>query len=214
MSYRTWLFVLLAVFYATIFVDPSLGFSVTSSSLDAQMSPWHMGTWLLAIFAYLLPLWISDPYTFRDRRAGLVRRFFGFAVDFHVCFMLTAIPLVALTLLSASVQTGEFRWHMEQTLANTWAASFGFMFSVACLISLLAAPLAMNRRSVGQVAFGYGLKAANQLQFFRACGRLVIGFLTMCSGWISVPMAATREDRRMWHDQMYDVYPLEVGDTL
>jgi hypothetical protein len=83
---------LFAAMYVTAVIDPALEFGSSSGVSRAVMSPYHLLTWSLAGCIYLLPFVAKDPGEFTSRRAGLLRRFAGFVLDFHVAFFLVAVP--------------------------------------------------------------------------------------------------------------------------
>jgi hypothetical protein len=212
MSYRILTVFLFAAMYATALIDPPLGFSGSSGVSRAAMSPYHLLTWGFAACMYFLPFAVKDPGEFRDRRAGLIRRFAGFVVDFHVAFILVGVPLVMVILTISYVADGTFSWSVERTeSAADWLA---FLSAIPTFVLLLSLPLSRNRRSPGQVTLGYGLKLEERLSLGRACRRTIVGYLSLCAVWLTGPLAAARDDRRMWHDRMYGVHPLEVRTAL
>ena len=84
--------------YVTVFIDPVLGLTSGTGGTRAAMSPYHLVTWVLAVCVYLLPFVVVDRSYFTGRRAGLLRRFVGFALDFHLAAFLVTIPPIALVL--------------------------------------------------------------------------------------------------------------------
>ena len=199
MSYRILIAAAFLPLYASAFIDPVLAFESGSSWLSVAMSPWNIATWLLALVLLLVPLCLGDPYPYTNRRAGLIRRFFGFALDFHVAFFLVAVPAVVIVLLTEFIQTGVFQWRIERSSTSSWIIMM-FFVEVLCLVIALSVPMWKVKRSAGQIVLGYGLKAETPMPLGRACRRTLMGYLTMCAFLISGPKAAKREDRRMWHD--------------
>jgi len=165
------------------------------------------------VCVYLLPFVVVDRSHFTGRRAGLLRRFVGFALDFHLAAFLVTIPPIALVLAINYSENGVFSWRVANSESATSWVDLCFFLSAVGLVVLLSLPLSRNRRSPGQVVLGYGLKPEHTLSLGRACRRTLVGYLTLCVGWLSGPLAASRDDRRMWHDRMYGVHPLEVSSA-
>ena len=217
MKYRTVLLVAIALFYASFLGGGAFNFSYSSSSHDSvrvvmKSTPMHVAAWFVALVAYSLPFVLRDRLSWSDYRAGLVRRFFGFAIDFHICFVLATVPFTLVALGLESQSTGEFVWSFdrdERIESDVFIMPL-FFATTAILLVLLSLPLAREKRSVGATALGYGLRAENPISLFASCRRTLFGFFTMAAGIMSIPTAAKRDDRRMWHDLSSNVHPVEV----
>lgn len=212
MSYRFLTIILFVGMCVTTFIGSGLEVGYGSEVARAAMSPIYLLSWALSAGVYLLPLLRADPGSFTPRPV-LLRRLFGFTMDFCVAHILISVPLTMLVLTIGYLERGVFDWYVELSEpASSWLQIF-IHLSGAGLVVLLSLPLSLNRRSPGQVMLGYGLKLEQRLSLGQSCRRALVGFLSLCMLWLSGPIAARRDDRRMWHDRMYGVHPLEVRDA-
>jgi hypothetical protein len=197
-------------------VNPYTGISIHSSADEyyfyAAMRPWDVLLWMLAVGAYYSSINIPDAFVYTNEPAGLIRRFIGFSLDFFVALIIMFVPVSLLSLALELLQAGSFLWvveRLEQRRSDTWLIAV-FLLAVIGLVLALSVPLSKRRRSAGAIVLGYGLQSATSISLRVACNRTVLGFFVLCLGWISIPIAAFRRDRRMWHDAYYDVFPLKV----
>ncbi|MEL7450899.1 MAG: RDD family protein [Pseudomonadota bacterium] len=216
MKYRTVSTIAVLLFYVPFLSAEPLGFSYSGSggsvNVLVESAPVHVAQWFIALAAYCLPFFLRDPSSWSASPAGLVRRCCGFVIDFHICFSLTVVPFTLLAVGVEYLSTGDFVWSFERS-ESIEADAFLMPLGAATLVALLALlsfPLARQQRSVGATVLGYGLRADKPVSLWASCCRTLYGFWTLAAGILSVPSAARRDDRRLWHDLAYDVYPLKV----
>lgn len=164
----------------------------------------------LAIWFITLAVWLAAagnhaPPPTDSRPAGLSRRFLAFLIDIVVCFALVLVPVTLAVLLLEFVQTGDFSWYVERREARSTDV-FVFIGGFASFLGgvvLYAVPAWRGRQSPGGVVFGVYLRSPAPVSLWRAVSRACFGYVTICTAFISVPMALMRRDRRMWHDLFF-----------
>jgi len=126
--------------------------------------------------------------------------------------VLATIPFTLVALGLEYQYSGEFVWSFErdERIESDAFLTPMFLATVAVILILLSLPLAREKRSVGATALRYGLRADNPISLLASCCRTLFGFFTLAAGILSIPAAAKRDDRRMWHDLSSNVNPLEV----
>lgn len=145
--------------------------------------------------------------------ARLWRRGVAFAIDVATIGF-AFMPLLAIVAVFVEyLATGELRWHFHRTSREPRdiVNELGVSGLLAGLLLLVAWPPSKGKQSVGQFLMGIVvLPGTRGLPLVKSVLRALLGYLTLCCGIVSVPMAFSRKDKRMWHDRAFDTYPFEV----
>ncbi len=185
------------------------GLSMTSSSegysFNAALQWQDAASALIAVVLFVASL-RGKCHVATDRPAGLFRRLVSFLVDFFVNLSILILPATFLVLLLESTYVSEFAWVIERETrrpSDSWISVLLAMTMIAMVV-LFALPISRSRQSVGGVLTNTRVLAQKPTPLFRSTRRTILGYITLCAGLISIPMALSRKDRRMWHDLYYD----------
>ena len=180
---------------------------------EAKLAPASALTFAAALAVYLLAFLRPDKYVPLYQCAGLKQRFGAFCIDFMLCVSLTAPPLTLIALGIEGLATGQFSLAVERDyrMGHDWIAGNLVAITMIVLLVLFSLPLSKCRRSAGAVICGYAIRSNEPIELRSACGRTLLGFITLCAMIISVPMALQRQDKRMWHDLAFDTRATMVG---
>ena len=172
----------------------------------AQVTPAALAASVAALIVYLVALTGSDRYAASSDVAGLLRRFGAFLLDFLLCGLLVIPVSASLALLLEGAVTGAFAFSVrrDEALPHDIAGHALVLVNMVVVLVLFALPLARQRRSAGAILCNLSVVPAAPLGLERACLRTLLGFVTLAAALISVPMALSRADKRLWHDLAFD----------
>jgi uncharacterized RDD family membrane protein YckC len=175
------------------------------STFDAASNPIALIVSLVLAGAYMWILQVDSGSERQYVTAGLWRRLGAFLVDFILAMLIFSPWLSLMVLLIESSNTGIFTWSVHRdylengdTLLTLVCVAVGFLFCLA----YFSIPVYFVRQSPGAALLGIGLRYAPQKapSFWRAIGRVVLGYIAIC-GWIfSIPLALKDPEKKMWHD--------------
>ena len=219
-SIRTTITIGVIAMLGIVFLGPEMRLGIQAGSgeylYEAKLAPTSALAFVVALAVYLMALRRPDNYVPQDYSAGLMQRFGAFFIDFTLCLILAVVPTTFVAIALEGFATGRFSLEIERDFrAGHDPIVWGLMpISMIILLALLSLPLTKGRRSAGTVVTGYSIRTDAPIGLGSACGRTLLGFITLCGMFLSVPMALMREDKKLWHDLAFNTRAVKVRAPL
>ncbi|WP_420346385.1 RDD family protein [Pelagibius sp.] len=174
--------------------------------LEVSYHPAHIVSWLFGTAAFFLPRVTGPLQTNQERPAGIIRRYFALNIDCFVCFVLLMMPFILLALLLEGLRA-PLLGLMPEALGRWLHTLMTMLFFPGTVVAWLCAycwPAAAGRQSAGDLLMGIEQRWPKRPSLLRSIGHALLGFLTLSLFFIGLFVALVREDRRMWHDLVFD----------
>lgn len=159
---------------------------------------------ILTLYVWILRLPPGDGRAFFT--AGLWRRFWAFMVDFMLSALITTPWIGFIALAMEAAHTGHFAWAVqrEPALDGDWQiSSILVLAGVVTEFIYFALPLYLRCATPGYVLLGIAMRydSAKPSSLLGVLGRTLLASIALCCCVISVPMALSDPEKRMWQDQ-------------
>jgi len=201
----------LVVAFVALFFEPKGNIGVTArtinghSTFDAGSNPIALVVSFVMAGVYILIFRMKDGKERRFETAGIWRRFGAFLVDFLFSMLIVSPWLALISLEVEARRTGVFAWTVHRdyladgdTSLTLMSVAFAFLF----VLAYFTAPVYLASQSPGAALLGIAFRydTGKRPSLARAVGRELLGYLALCGCFISVPLALSNPEKRMWHD--------------
>jgi hypothetical protein len=167
-------------------------------------------TILLILFIYAARTNIQD--NLRTVVPSLKRRFLALLIDFIVNLLIVVIPATIIALVLNWYQTNEFSWIVSRPYNSSTDRGYFIVYAIQCfgLFVLFGLPVCQRKQSVGGIVTNTFIESKTDISLIKATFRSIAGFFTLACSVISIPLAWLSEDKRMWHDSLFNTFPKQV----
>jgi hypothetical protein len=142
------------------------------------------------------------------------RRFFAFYIDFLFAVLMSACWMGFTELSIEAARTGVFSWSIHRRPTD-WDIALGWILLLPYITAILvyfAWPQHRGRQSPGDLLLGIGLKYDKPLSLSQAVGRVLLGLMALSAWIVTVPLALTDSQKRMWQDKSYGTRMVQWTD--
>ena len=173
---------------------------------DLSYDPLHTLPWLFAVLAFVLPFFVELPKIESERPAGLFRRFVALCIDLFVCSLVLMMPATLMAYVLDFLRTPLLEIFQDLSEGGLHSLITGLFFPglMVAILCFYCWPAAAGRQSAGDLLLGIEQRSTARPTLWRSIGHTVVGFLTLSLLFIGLFVALIREDRRMWHDLVFD----------
>ncbi len=149
--------------------------------------------------------------------AGIWRRLWAFLADFLFAMLMVTPWMGLIALLVEAHHTGHFDWVVHRQPAQDGDGTLVSLLLLPCMVLLLsyfALPLSFGRATPGSVLLGIAVRpdSGRPLPFLTALGRTALSYVAVCGCFISIPMALSNPEKRMWQDKACGTHVVQWTD--
>jgi len=189
------------------------GYSGYNASSDPVLL--LLSLFIIGLYAWVLRLPMEESRGFVT--AGIWLRFWAAAVDFLFATLMLMPWLGLIALLVEAGHTGHFAWTVQRQPAQDGDGLLSFMLVLPGMLSLLvyfALPLYLKRATPGSILCGIAVRydTGKRPSFISSLGRTALGYVALCGCFISIPMALSNSEKRMWQDKAFGTRVVQWSD--
>jgi len=186
------------------------------SSYQASSAPALLGVSIIILAVYVWVLRMPSDTGRQFVTAGIWRLFWAFFADFFIGLSALGPWIGLIALLIEARSTGHFAWSVQRPAADgdMQVGAILVLPTMVLLLAYFALPLTRQRSTLGSLLLGITVRyeSSRSPSFWGAMGRIFLAYIALCFWFISVPMALSNPEKRMWQDKIFGTRVVQWTD--